>query len=575
MPRDEGQCREALGRAVSQPAAPLVGLAEDLLKYERLELLLSTDDSVAVMHQYQHDCEIELGHDPNMRASVMIDILRNAVEAVMEVREATHAGYMALSPLEDDLECSVLPVVDVLNDEHVWGVLDEGCNSAVCGHEWMETCKAKLKNMGFDVPMQSDEQKAFKGLAGNVRTEGRYTIPFVLEPEGGKKLPGVLDTYVVGEPGDPTPLLLSQYAQAALGLVKDMATSTCTLGRDGPILKLHRTKDSGLLCVCLSKGLINMSSKETPTQIRELKAPDNMAYVGTTPRTMAPSGQQVLIYTAGKDFCPPLDAYCNDPSARNLERLCHNLGLGDREVFVVDTLELGDPHHDKSLRSHIGTHPDILAGLVRNDWTMQIMHSLVRRVKRAVEEGKSVAVVAYCRRNRHRSVALGWLVSSCLEFLQISCSLTHANARTSWAQMSGGCRGRCDHCQHINTDAKTEAEDHAGRLCDLARCEMNERDMSLLDEVCEVRGIGLAPVPKAAPTAPAPRAPKTRASPPVPPEPGILNRICSTTCPCNKTSTEDTTKKITSDEKDTLTTEEIEISAQRRTTDRGLDCKDQ
>ena len=482
MPRDEGQCREALGRAVSQPAAPLVGLAEDLLKYERLELLLSTDDSVAVMHQYQHDCEIELGHDPNMRASVMIDILRNAVEAVMEVREATHAGYMALSPLEDDLECSVLPVVDVLNDEHVWGVLDEGCNSAVCGHEWMETCKAKLKNMGFDVPMQSDEQKAFKGLAGNVRTEGRYTIPFMFEPEGGKKLPGVLETYVVGEPGDPTPLLLSQYAQAALGLVKDMATSTCTLGRDGPILKLHRTKDSGLLCVCLSKGLINMSFKETPTQIRELKAPDNMAYVGTTPRTMAPSGQQVLIYTAGKDFCPPLDAYCNDPSARNLERLCHNLGLGDREVFVVDTLELGDPHHDKSLRSHIGTHPDILAGLVRNDWTMQIMHSLVRRVKRAVEEGKSVAVVAYCRRNRHRSVALGWLVSSCLEFLQISCSLTHANARTSWAQMSGGCRGRCDHCQHINTDAKTEAEDHAGRLCDLARCEMNERDMSLLDE---------------------------------------------------------------------------------------------
>ena len=162
------------------------------------------------------------------------------------------------------------------NDEHVWGVLDEGCNSTVCGHEWMETRKAKLKNMGFDVPMQSDEQKAFKGLAGNVRTKGRYRIPFVLEPEGGKKLPGVLETYVVGEPGDPTPLLLSQHAQAALGLVKDMATSTCTLGRDGPILKLHRTKDSGLLCVCLSKGLINMSFKETPTQIRELKAPDNM-----------------------------------------------------------------------------------------------------------------------------------------------------------------------------------------------------------------------------------------------------------------------------------------------------------
>jgi len=301
MPRDEGKRREALGKAVSQSTAPMVDLAEDLLKYDRLELLLGTEDSVAVIAQFQHDCEVELEHDPYMRASVMVDILRNSIEAVVEAREATFASYVALTPLEDELECSQLPIVDVLNDDHVWGVLDEGCNSTVCGHEWMESCRAKLKKMGFEVPMQSDEQKAFKGLAGNVRTKGRYRIPFVLEPEGGKKLPGVLETYVVGEPGDPTPLLLSQHAQAALGLVKDMATSTCTLGRNGPTLKLHRTKDSGLLCVCLSKGLTNMSFKETPTQIRELKTPESMAYVGSTPRTRVPAAQQVLIYTAGHD----------------------------------------------------------------------------------------------------------------------------------------------------------------------------------------------------------------------------------------------------------------------------------
>ena len=149
------------------------------------------------------------------------------------------------------------------------------------------------------------------------------------------------------------------------------------------------------------------------------------------------------------------------------------------------------------------------------------MHALIRKVKQAVEDGKSVAVVAYCRRNRHRSVALGWLVSSALEFLKISCSLTHANARASWSQMSGGCRGRCD-CQHVNMDAKTEAEDHAGRLCDLARFEMSERDMRVLDDCCEVRGVGLASAPKAAPTAPAPRAPVAKAAsagPPAPPAP--------------------------------------------------------
>eukprot|EP00435_Cladocopium_sp_Y103_P044934 s3831_g12.t1 len=404
MPRDEGKRREALGRAVSQGAAPMVDLAEDLLKYERLELLLSTEDSVAVMSQFQQDCEVELEHDPHMRASVMIDILRNAIEAVIEARDhaahaahaaPSHAAYVALSPLEDDLECDALPIVDILNDEHVWGVLDEGCNSTVCGHEWMETCKAKLKVLGFDVPMQSDVQKAFKGLAGDVRTKGRFRIPFVLEPEG------VLETYVVGEPGDPTPLLLSQHAQAALGLVKDMATSTCTLGKDGPTLKLHRTKDSGLLRICLSKGLINLKFKETPTQIRELQLPDNMAYVGTVPRTMPPADQSVLIYTAGMDFAPLLAQYHNDPTPRNLERLCGMFSdLTGREVFVLNTLALGDPHHNKELRGHIGTHPDILAGLVRSNWTMKVMHALITKIKQCVDDGKQVGVIAYCRRNR-------------------------------------------------------------------------------------------------------------------------------------------------------------------------------
>ena len=178
---------------------------------------------------------------------------------------------------------------------------------------------------------------------------------------------------------------------------------------------------------------------------------------------------------------------------------------------MIDTSELGDPHHDKSLRSHIGTHPDILAGLVRNDWTMQVMHALVRRVHQSVLDGKSVGVVVYCRRNRHRSVALSWLISCALELLKDSCSLTHTNARTSWAQMSGGCKGRCDHCHHVSMDAKTEAEDRAGKLCDLARCEMSERDMRVLDDCCEVRGVGLASAPKAAPTALAPRAPVAKA----------------------------------------------------------------
>eukprot|EP00435_Cladocopium_sp_Y103_P070666 s374_g35.t1 len=87
--------------------------------------------------------------------------------------------------------------------------------------------------------------------------------------------------------------------------------------------------------------------------------------------------------------------------------------------------------------------------------------------------------------------------------------------------MSGQCRGRCEHCQHTNRDAQTEAEDHAGRLCDLVRTEMSERDMAVLDDCCEVRQVGLTRLtaaPKVA-SAPAPRVPAAKTRPPVPPEP--------------------------------------------------------
>ena len=69
------------------------------------------------------------------------------------------------------------------------------------------------------------------------------------------------------------------------------------------------------------------------------------------------------------------------------------------------------------LRSHIGTHPDILAGLVRNDWTMQVMHALVRRVKEAVDENKAVAVIAYCRRKPTQECGPGLVGFMCLGVL--------------------------------------------------------------------------------------------------------------------------------------------------------------
>ena len=63
------------------------------------------------------------------RVAVVYEILANAIEAA-PVADPEHCFMaVALSPMDDQIVGPALRVIDSGNDEGVWALLDEGCNS--------------------------------------------------------------------------------------------------------------------------------------------------------------------------------------------------------------------------------------------------------------------------------------------------------------------------------------------------------------------------------------------------------------------------------------------------------------
>ena len=122
---------------------------------------------------------------------------------------------------------------------------------------------------------------------------------------------------------------------------------------------------------------------------------------------------------------------------------------------MFDCMGFGDPQHDPQLRSHIGTHPEIIRGMTGSEKTMEALLYGLHHLKASHEKGQQLAVIAYCRRNRHRSVSFGWLLATAFKQLcpGAHLTLTHSNQENSWNQMSGTCKGKCAMCIHESKDA--------------------------------------------------------------------------------------------------------------------------
>ena len=214
--------------------------------------------------------------------------------AMVAMLAEPHEGVTDTNP-----SLSKLPVVNIRTSPHVFAVLDEGCNSTVHGEDWGHESMSKYASFGYSTRFAKETSKTFKGLSGSTSTLGTRTFPFCLLPldsvEGEEvshreRLCGALDSHEI--PGG-APLLLSLHAQSQLGMAKDLHLGTCSVrlpsNPDKTIeLKLHRTSDSGLLCICLTDGLLQ---GKQPRLVRGFAIPP------------PPAGAARAIAAEGSDKC--------------------------------------------------------------------------------------------------------------------------------------------------------------------------------------------------------------------------------------------------------------------------------
>ena len=311
------------------------------------------------------------------------------------------SGFMAIKtePLSPTVPL-VLEEVDIFQHEDVFGVLDDGANSSVCGKKWCDNAEKKLAGIGFEFPWLSKNGVSFKGLGGSTKTLGDRRLVFCVEcrdsspnaEQNRPLLPGILDCRVTS--GEDTPLLLSLYAQSTLGLLKDLKNFVCIVQRSNGgqwEMPLVRTKGSNLLAVNLSAGLRGLARVRRPlkpyrTMLPRLKNKVHKdtslceeeshevskvedVHVGCKHGRVAAAAmsKHITVVSAGVKWSDETSRYLERPSEARACTMAAALVGRDMDscgILVVDCLKYSDPEaHDAKnswLKQHIGQRPALL-----------------------------------------------------------------------------------------------------------------------------------------------------------------------------------------------------------------------
>ena len=158
-----------------------------------------------------------------------------------------------------------LPWVNIFEDEDVWAVLDEGCNSTCHGTRWAEDAEKKFNKKGWKCPWVHHRGKEYSGV-GNETTIGKRNWPFAFEiTPSTLRIPGTLASHQL--PNEYAPLLLSGVAQGRLGLVKNTRTGEVTL-EDYPDQKVQLYRDTGTRLTCIN--ISRFPKDETPEALKDM-----------------------------------------------------------------------------------------------------------------------------------------------------------------------------------------------------------------------------------------------------------------------------------------------------------------
>ena len=165
--------------------------------------------------------------------------------------DARRQANMAISTA-DVVAVDNIKMVDMWSpsEKDVYGALDEGCNATCHSKAWGRLAEDKLKGFNLSFPWMDATAKSFAGLGATTKTLGKRKLPFCLSLDYGyDTLAGIMESHEVNTEAK-NPLLISLFAQATLGLVKNMRTCACFIGSKE--LELSRCVQTGLLLINLT-----------------------------------------------------------------------------------------------------------------------------------------------------------------------------------------------------------------------------------------------------------------------------------------------------------------------------------
>ena len=380
QPQDERKKRSEIAATVQESNT----LDFDLLRSiaSRTSEDLPVEVVVPAIDQFRETVEGHFATEPSITRGDLIAYLQEALEDQLpqeshntswEIASAsaggrsrsTRHGYVALMSgnaegvTDTHPALEPLPVVDIYQSSGVYAVLDEGCNSTVHGTEWISNAAKKLSNLGYSTRFSSNAARTFKGLSGETETLGGRHIPFsIMGLDGESRVPGVLESHEIK---GTAPLLLSLYAQAQLGISKDLRTNLYGVrlpSSDRLIpIQMYVTRDSGLLCINLTDGLL---LPKQPKLLRSYKIPDPPVSLnvrvaaadrGSGPLHVYHDSLEGNIDNRGKDFSPTL--------AKTLARIGVGKQLGYMTVDqgTSEDQAAEDPTSARGRPSAMGSRP--------------------------------------------------------------------------------------------------------------------------------------------------------------------------------------------------------------------------
>ena len=422
-------------------------------------------------------------------------------------------------------------------EDHIWGALDEGCNSTCHSKAWGELAEDRLRAFDLTFPWIDGSTKSFAGLGSSTKTLGKRNLPFCIQV-GEDSLAGAMESHEVDTEAF-NPLLVSLFAQAKLGLIKDMAQCRCYIG--DLEVPMARCTHTGLLLLCLSQftrrsklpRVVESLRVPSPgTRVAMMLAPSRWRINGYTWDPNGPIAAQdhvwpdVMIVTAGVKHCFPAGDHrgVGNPDAW---RSFLPKAIADRKIILTDTRQLPNPETDRGNmdRHCIGRHPGVINEQLSGGTGMYLLQSTYEAIQRGTKLTKQLVILDFCNANRHRSVAKGTIMSCMLVAKGIEHGLLHLNGMNNWRFM-------CSHCRDVDPARATDIAKRAfGRFLPSA----NDHDTS--DSAYQQRRpLSVSVAPRSA--TPGPRStsairgpPATFSTPPVGPLVGLRQQALPTAFP--------------------------------------------